>query len=102
MVQSLFWNNILFALQVASPLVTILRLADGKKKPSMGYTDEAMDETKEAITKSLNQKKGTQGFFLNIIDKRWQVHFHHPLKKLGIFEPKVPLRTQKLRKTNKL
>ena len=49
-----FWNNVVFALKVAGPLVRVLRLVDGEKKPAMGYIYEAMDRAKEAIANSFN------------------------------------------------
>ena len=33
---SSFWNTIVFCLKVSGPLVHVLRLVDGKKRPPMG------------------------------------------------------------------
>lgn len=49
-----FWNDTVQALKVGGPLVTVLRLVDGEKKPSMGYIYEAMDRAKESIEKTFN------------------------------------------------
>lgn len=51
-----FWNNVLYVLKVACPLVNVLRLVVGEKKPAMGYIDEAMDCAKEAIAATFNEK----------------------------------------------
>ncbi|KAL1220002.1 hypothetical protein V5N11_028810 [Cardamine amara subsp. amara] len=35
--QESFWRNILYALKLTGPLVQVLRMVDGEKKPPMGY-----------------------------------------------------------------
>ncbi|WOH11920.1 hypothetical protein DCAR_0831416 [Daucus carota subsp. sativus] len=74
-----FWNNVVYSLKIATPLVKVLRLVDGERKPAMGYIYEAMDRAKEAIQKSFNfnEKKYVEVF--KIIDKRWDVQLHQPL-----------------------
>ncbi|XP_059290810.1 uncharacterized protein LOC132044338 [Lycium ferocissimum] len=49
-----FWNDVVRALKVGSPLIVALRLVDGEKKPSMGYIYKAMDRAKEAIEKGFH------------------------------------------------
>ncbi|KAG5620117.1 hypothetical protein H5410_005335 [Solanum commersonii] len=39
-----FWNDVVQALRVGGPLIHVLRMVDGEKKPPMGYIYEAMDE----------------------------------------------------------
>ena len=41
-----------------APLVKVLRLVDGERKPAMGYIYEAMDKVKEIIIKSFNNNEG--------------------------------------------
>lgn len=74
-----FWNNVVCSLRVAGPLVHVLRLVDGEKKPPMGYIYEAMDRAKEAIAKSFKENGGRYEQFFDIIDKRWDVQLHQPL-----------------------
>ena len=38
-----FWNSVVYTLKVMVPLVKVLRLVDGERKPAMGYIYEAMD-----------------------------------------------------------
>ncbi|XP_023756629.1 uncharacterized protein LOC111905185 [Lactuca sativa] len=52
-----FWRNILYSLKLNGPLVKVLRMVDGKKKPTMGYIYEAMDRAKETIQKSFIKKE---------------------------------------------
>jgi hypothetical protein len=52
-----FWNGVLYALKVSTPLVRVLRLVDGEKTPPMGYIYEAMDRAKESIKVALEEKE---------------------------------------------
>ncbi|KAG7533363.1 hypothetical protein ISN45_Aa08g009970 [Arabidopsis thaliana x Arabidopsis arenosa] len=47
--QDSFWHNVLYTLQFTGPLVKVLRLVDGEKKPAMVYIYEAVDRAKESI-----------------------------------------------------
>ncbi|GKC22712.1 importin subunit beta-1 [Tanacetum coccineum] len=42
-----FWRNVAYVLKLTGPLVKVLRIVDGDKKPAMGYIYEAMDRLKE-------------------------------------------------------
>ena len=80
-----FWNVIVFALKATGPLVRVLRLVDGEKKPAMGYIYEAMDRAKEAISKAFNENAAKYNEVFEIIDKRWNCQLHHPLHAAGYF-----------------
>ncbi|XP_010456816.1 PREDICTED: uncharacterized protein LOC104738321 [Camelina sativa] len=81
-----FWHNVLYALKLTGPLVKVLRLVDGEKKPAMGYIYEVMDRAKEAIAKTFfNEKEDQYKDAFAIIDKRWDCQFHHPLHAAGYF-----------------
>ncbi|GMP82470.1 hypothetical protein CsSME_00036757 [Camellia sinensis var. sinensis] len=80
-----FWNNVLYALKISSPLVRVLRLVDGERKPPMGYIYEAMDRAKEAIAKSFNGNEEKYKEFFEIIDNRWNVQLHRPLHAAGYY-----------------
>ena len=41
--QESYWKNVLYSLKLTRPLVKVLRMVDGDKKPPMGYIYEAMD-----------------------------------------------------------
>ncbi|KAI3721407.1 hypothetical protein L2E82_32417 [Cichorium intybus] len=70
--QETFWRNIVYTLKLTSPLVSVLRLADGERKPAMGYIYEAMDRAKETIAKIFPNKEEHYKKTFEIIDKRWQ------------------------------
>ncbi|KAG4940916.1 hypothetical protein JHK87_044787 [Glycine soja] len=74
-----FWNSVVYTLKVMAPLVKVLRLVDGEKKPAMGYIYEAMDKAKETIIKSFNNNESKYKDVFAIIDKRWNCQFHRPL-----------------------
>ncbi|XP_059664281.1 uncharacterized protein LOC132310058 [Cornus florida] len=65
-----FWNNIVFSLKVSGPLISVLRLVDGEKKPPMGYIYAAKDRAKEAIAKSFGEVEDKYKDIFEIIDKR--------------------------------
>ncbi|KAL0406491.1 UNVERIFIED_CONTAM: hypothetical protein Slati_3963000 [Sesamum latifolium] len=80
-----FWNNILYILKVAGPLVKVLRLVDGEKKPPMGYIYEAMDMAKEAIAASFSNVEEKYQKKIDIIDARWDIQLHRPLHTTGYY-----------------
>ncbi|KAJ9552579.1 hypothetical protein OSB04_016624 [Centaurea solstitialis] len=51
-----FWKNIDIAVKVGLPLLGVLRLIDGERKPPMGYIYEAMDRAKGCISNSFHTK----------------------------------------------
>ncbi|XP_050940902.1 uncharacterized protein LOC127149443 [Cucumis melo] len=80
-----FWTTIVFALKVSGPLVRVLRLVDGEKKPPMGYIYEAMDRAEEAIAKSFNNNEEKYKDIFAIIDRRWELQLHRPLHVAGYY-----------------
>ncbi|XP_015065814.1 uncharacterized protein LOC107011018 [Solanum pennellii] len=78
-----FWNNVVRALTVCSPLTKVLRLVDGEKKPPMGYIYEAMDRAKEAIAHGFRGVKKQYEKVFQIIDARWSGQLHRPLHAAG-------------------
>ena len=63
----------MFCLKVSGPLVCVLRLVDGEKRPPMGYINAAMKKEKEIIVKSFNGNEEKYREIMGIIDKRWEV-----------------------------
>ncbi|GJR54400.1 hAT dimerization domain-containing transposase-like protein [Tanacetum coccineum] len=66
-----FWKNIVYTLKLTRPLVSVLRMVDGERKPAMGYIYKAMQNDKDAICNSfpnrddLYKKTIAAGFYLN-------------------------------------
>ncbi|KAL5191644.1 hypothetical protein HKD37_04G010891 [Glycine soja] len=75
-----FWNSVVYTLKVMAPLVKVLRLVDGERKPTIGYIYEVMDKAKETIIKSFNNNEESKyKDVFAIIDKRWNCQLHRPL-----------------------
>ncbi|GMQ06954.1 hypothetical protein CsSME_00051348 [Camellia sinensis var. sinensis] len=69
------------------PLVKVLRLVDTEKKPPMGYIYEAMDRAKECIASSFDHKEEKYNEIFEIINKRWDVQLHRPLRAAHFLNP---------------
>lgn len=82
--QDMFWRNMHYALKLTGPLVTVLRIVDGEKYPTMGFIYEAMDRAKEAIRDSFSRPDDYKTAF-EIIDRRWECQLHRPLHAAGHF-----------------
>ncbi|KAF8391687.1 hypothetical protein HHK36_023996 [Tetracentron sinense] len=82
-----FWKGIIYAMKITAPLVRVLRLVDGEKRPPMGYIYEAMDKAKEAIKEALGGQRNERRYKLiwNIIDRRWNAQLHQPLHAAGYY-----------------
>ncbi|XP_042409955.1 uncharacterized protein LOC121999324 [Zingiber officinale] len=52
-----FWSSIVHILKKYSPLVRVLRLVDGERKPAMGYIYEAMDRIHSKKRNRLTQQR---------------------------------------------
>ncbi|KAF8378274.1 hypothetical protein HHK36_029613 [Tetracentron sinense] len=82
-----FWNGVIYAMKIIAPLVRVLRLVDGEKRPHMGYIYEAMDKAKEAIKEALGGQRNVRRYKLvwDIVDKRWNAQLHQPLHAAGYY-----------------
>ncbi|KAF8404433.1 hypothetical protein HHK36_009318 [Tetracentron sinense] len=58
-------------MRAAAPLVEVLRLVDGDKKPAMGYIYEAILRAKEKIKIFFANKENDYTPIIDIVDKRW-------------------------------
>ncbi|XP_022025633.1 uncharacterized protein LOC110926187 [Helianthus annuus] len=80
-----FWNHVNFAVKIGYPLLGVLRLVDGEKKPPMGYIYNAMKKAKELIASSFKNKEAKYRDIFKIIDKRWDCQLHQPLHAAGYY-----------------
>ncbi|XP_058209973.1 uncharacterized protein LOC131323277 isoform X1 [Rhododendron vialii] len=76
-----FWAKAADILKIQEPLVKVLRLVDGDRKPTMGFIYEAMDRAKMAIQN--NCRYYTE--YWRIIDRRWAIQLHTDLHAAGYF-----------------
>ena len=82
---SSFWNTVVFCLKVSGPLVCVLHLVDGEKRPPMGNIYVAMKKAKEIIVKSFNENEEKYREIMEIIDRRWEVQLPRPLHSARYF-----------------
>ncbi|XP_038998063.1 uncharacterized protein LOC120123186 [Hibiscus syriacus] len=80
-----FWSTIVYILKMMGPLIKVLRLVDGEKRPAIGYVYEVMDRAKEAIANSFNNVEDKYKDVFAIIDKRWECQLHQPLHAAGCY-----------------
>lgn len=83
--QDNFWRSVVYALKMSGPLVKVLRMVDGERKPPMGYIYEAMDRAKETISKSFQMREEEYKKAFEFIDRRWECQLHRPLHATGYF-----------------
>lgn len=80
-----FWPGVKYCVNVAAPLVRVLRLVDSDDRPSIGYIYEAMDQAKEKIAKNLGGVPSRYEKVWDAIDLRWNMQLHRPLHSAAYF-----------------
>ncbi|XLT73595.1 hypothetical protein HN873_030021, partial [Arachis hypogaea] len=80
-----FWNHVKYTLKIMGPLVRVLRLVDGEKKPPMCYIYEAMEKANECIMKIFSNDVSKYSEVFKIVDNRWNCQLHRPLHAAGHF-----------------
>ncbi|KAH7842746.1 hypothetical protein Vadar_008682 [Vaccinium darrowii] len=66
-----FWNECLIIVKIVEPLMRLLRIVDGDKKPNIGYVYEGMYRARLGIKSMLKKKKSLYRPFTAIIKARW-------------------------------
>ncbi|ESQ30701.1 hypothetical protein EUTSA_v10012177mg, partial [Eutrema salsugineum] len=74
-----FWNAVMGVLKVFSPLVTVLRLADGEKIPSMGFIYGEILEAKKSIIEAADNLEKNYKPVFQIIDEKMKGRLDSPL-----------------------
>ncbi|XP_059667593.1 uncharacterized protein LOC132313007 isoform X2 [Cornus florida] len=78
-----FWNNISYSVKVSNPLLGVLRIVEGEKKPPMGFIYDAMKRAKETIATASRGNEGKYKDIFEIINRRWEIQLHRPLHVAG-------------------
>ncbi|KAI7737591.1 hypothetical protein M8C21_024715, partial [Ambrosia artemisiifolia] len=81
---SSFWSMCTVITHLTDPLLRLLRIVSGKKRPPMGYVYAGVYRAKEAIKKELVERKDYMVYW-NIIDRRWEQLNRHPLHTAGFY-----------------
>ncbi|XP_076954720.1 uncharacterized protein LOC143629296 isoform X1 [Bidens hawaiensis] len=79
-----FWSMCTVITHLTDPLLRLLRIVSGKKRPAMGYVYAGVYRAKEAIKKELVDEKDYLVYW-NIIDRRWEQLHRHPLHTAGFY-----------------
>ncbi|KAG9151473.1 hypothetical protein Leryth_015084 [Lithospermum erythrorhizon] len=81
---SSFWSSCGLVNRLTDPLLCLLRIVSGQKRPAMGYVYAGIYRAKETIKKELINKKDYIEYW-NIIDRRWEQLQKHPLHAAGFY-----------------
>lgn len=76
---SAFWNGVVFVLNVFGPLVKLLKIADGEKKPSMGFIYGELLEARIKIKNAYNDLERNYKPIFDIIDEKMKGRLDYPL-----------------------
>ena len=74
-----FWNGVNYCLRVFAPLVRVLRLVDGDRKPSMGFLYGELKRAKEEIREALKNIESNYRPIFEIIDVKSKGRLDSPL-----------------------
>jgi hypothetical protein len=82
-----WWHAAEDCIRVTSPLLRVLRIADGDELPAMPEISALMTAAKDKIRQAFPQqnKQGLLKMVMTIIDKRWETQMDHPLYGAALF-----------------
>ncbi|KAM0872287.1 hypothetical protein ACQ4PT_038817 [Festuca glaucescens] len=82
-----WWHAAEDCIRVTSPLLRVLRIADGDELPAMPEISALMRVAKDKIRQGFPQqnKQGLLKMVMTIIDKRWETQMDHPLYGAALF-----------------
>lgn len=78
-----FWNGVSLCLKVFAPLVKVLRLADGDKKPAMGFIYGELQKARNDIKEAFKNVETNYRPILAIIDAKSEGRLDSPLHLAG-------------------
>ncbi|XP_010418925.1 PREDICTED: uncharacterized protein LOC104704562 [Camelina sativa] len=78
-----FWNGVIMCLNVFGPLVKLLRLVDGDKKPTMVFLHGELIEAKKQISDGLKHVEKNVKPILSIIEEKIKGRLDNPLHLTG-------------------
>ncbi|XP_033132372.1 uncharacterized protein LOC117127129 [Brassica rapa] len=80
-----FWNNVTTVLKVFSPMVKVLRLADGEKIPSLGFIYGELLVAKNSIKEATDHLEKNYQPIFKIIDEKMKGMLDYPLHMAAYF-----------------
>ncbi|XP_039145518.1 uncharacterized protein LOC120282732 [Dioscorea cayenensis subsp. rotundata] len=80
-----FWEECLFMMKIAAPIIRLLSVVDADEKPLLGYVYEGMIRIQKAIMSIFRNKSTMYGPYIKIINDRWDKHFGRNLYAAAYF-----------------
>ncbi|XP_050384192.1 F-box/kelch-repeat protein At3g06240-like [Argentina anserina] len=80
-----FWNGVSLSLQVFKPLVKVIRLVDGERRPSMGFIYGELQEAMKEIKEVYNNQEANYAPILKIMDSKARDRLDGPLHSAAYF-----------------
>ncbi|CAN6924660.1 unnamed protein product [Brassica oleracea] len=80
-----FWSSFMVILKVFTPMVKVLRLADGEKIPSLGFVYGELLETKKSIKEATDHLEKNYQPIFRIIDEKMKGRLDSPLHMTAYF-----------------
>ncbi|XP_039140492.1 uncharacterized protein LOC120277704 [Dioscorea cayenensis subsp. rotundata] len=80
-----FWEEYLFMVKIAAPIIRLLCVVDADEKPSLGYVYKGMIRIRKTIMYIFINKSTMYGSYIKIIDDRWDKHLHRNLHAVANF-----------------
>ncbi len=76
-----FWDSCTRACKIMEPVVQVLKMVDGDKKPTMPSIYIAMALMREKVKENAGAKSSAQ--YMKIINERWESMLSFPIHKVG-------------------
>ncbi|CAI0475930.1 unnamed protein product [Linum tenue] len=80
-----FWGDCLEMVNVAQPVMKLLKLVDSDEKPTLAYVYEGMRRAIKGIKEIFLGKETLYKPYIDIVNKRWDKHFRGNLVKAAYF-----------------
>ena len=80
-----FWSSVMVILKVFTPMVKVLRLADGEKIPSLGFVYGELLEAKKSIKEATDHLEKNYQPIFRIIDEKMKGRLDSPLHMAAYF-----------------
>lgn len=80
-----FWDALEDCLRASQPILRVLRLVDSDEKPTMGYVHAGLGRAMLAIGENFGPHKEDCQAVIDLLKRRMELHFQHPLFGAGAF-----------------
>ncbi|WCJ24686.1 hAT transposon superfamily [Euphorbia peplus] len=74
-----FWDDCEIVVQIAGPLIRLLRIVDSDERPSLPYIYDGIRRARKVIKHLFRKKVSCYNPYIKIIDERWDKHLKKSL-----------------------